>query len=178
MRYSTITISGQLGSGKSTVAKMLAEKLGWLYYSTGMAQREIAQKRGISTVELNRLAVSDPKIDEEIDGVFKNPPWGDRPCVVDSRLAFYFLPKSFKVCLLVDIATAAKRVAAEKGRVSEHYSTEGEALDYLKKRRELELAHFSKNYHVDIDDLTQFDLVIDTTHLIVEEVCQKILAKL
>ena len=178
MHYSTITISGQLGSGKSTVAKMLSEKLGWDYYSTGMAQRAIAQKRGISTVELNQQAISNPQIDEEIDGVFKNPPWGDRSCVVDSRLAFHFLPNSFKVCLLVDIETAAKRVLSAKGRVSEHYSTEKEALDYLKKRRELELAHFVKNYQVDIENLSQFDLIVDTTNLTPTEVCQKILEKL
>ena len=51
-----ITISGMLGSGKSTVAKILAQKLDYGYYSTGNAQREIAQKRGLTTLELNQLA--------------------------------------------------------------------------------------------------------------------------
>ena len=45
----TITISGVIGSGKSTVAKMLAQKLKWQYYSTGMAQRKIAEEMGITT---------------------------------------------------------------------------------------------------------------------------------
>ena len=178
MAQSLITITGQLGSGKSTVSKMLAQRLGWQHYSTGMAQRAIAQKRGISTTELNQLAISDPSIDHEIDAVFKNPPWGDSPCVVDSRLAWHFLPKSLKVCLLIDPKVAAKRVCAEKGRVSEQYSNEKEALIYLQKRAELEQAHFIKNYQLDITDMRQFDLVIDTTHLTPEEVCQKILATL
>ena len=91
MTHSIITITGHLGSGKSTVAKMLAEKLGWQYYSTGMAQRLIAQRRGVSTTELMQLAVTDSSIDAEIDGVYQNPPWGQNPCVVDSRLAFHFL---------------------------------------------------------------------------------------
>ena len=133
MVQTLITITGQLGSGKSTVAKMLAERLKWQYYSTGMAQRHIAQKRGISTTQLNQLAVSDPAIDHEVDAVFKNPPWGDQPCVVDSRLAWHFLPNSLKVCLLVDPKVAAKRVCGEKGRVSEHYSNEKEALTYLQR---------------------------------------------
>ena len=68
--FKIITISGMLGSGKSTVAKLLAECLGWDYYSTGNAQREIAAKRGMTTLELNRLADTDPSIDKEIDGVF------------------------------------------------------------------------------------------------------------
>ena len=176
MAYNLITITGQLGSGKSTVAKMLAEKLHWQYYSTGMAQRSIAQKRGISTTELNRLAITDPSIDHEIDAVFKNPPWGHQPCVVDSRLAWHFLPNSLKVCLQIDTKVAAKRIWAEKGRVSEHYTSEQETLKYLEKRYELEQAHFIKNYQLDITNKKQFDLVIDTTHLTPEEVCQKILA--
>lgn len=178
MAQTLITISGQLGSGKSTVAKMLAKQLKWQYYSTGMAQRMIAKKRGISTTQLNRLTITDPSIDYEIDAVFKNPPWGGKPCVVDSRLAWHFLPKSLKVCLLIDPKVAAKRVCAEKKRVSEHYSNEKEALTYLKKRSELEQAHFIKNYQLDITDVSQFDLVIDTTPLTPEEVCQKILSAL
>ena len=127
MTHTLITITGQLGSGKSTVAKMLATRLGWLYYSTGMAQRVIAQNRGITTIELNQLAITDPSIDAEIDAVFKNPPWGNKSCVVDSRLAFHFLPQSLKVCLQVDTMVAAERVLAEKGRMSESYTTVQEA---------------------------------------------------
>ena len=171
-----ITITGQLGSGKSTVAKMLASHLKWQYYSTGMAQRAIAKTRGITTVQLNRLAITDPSIDAEIDSVFKDPPWGKKPCVVDSRLAWHFLPKSLKVCLQADTKEAAKRVLAEKGRVSENYTTLEEAYAFLKKRRELEQAHFTKNYGLDIDNTRQFDLVIDTSSLTPEEVCEKILA--
>ena len=178
MTHSLITITGQLGSGKSTVSKMLVERLNWQYYSTGMAQRTIAQKRGVSTIELNRLTITDPTIDYEIDAVFKNPPWGDKPCVVDSRLAWHFLPASLKVCLQVDMKTAAKRVWEARGRISEHYTTEQEAFEYLKKRSELEQAHFIQNYRLDITDISRFDLVIDTTNLTPEQVCDKILAAL
>lgn len=178
MAHTLITITGQLGSGKSTVAKMLATRLDWLYYSTGMAQRVIAQNRGITTIELNRLAITDPSIDHEIDSIFKNPPWGDKPCVVDSRLAFHFLPNSLKVCLQVAAPVAAQRVLAEKGRISESYKTLQEAEAFLKKRSTLEQAHFIKNYHLDITDKTQFDLIIDTTHLTPEKVCKEILKAL
>ena len=178
MTHSTITIAGHLGSGKSTVAKMLAERLHWQYYSTGMAQRLIAQKRGVSAVELNQLAVTDPSIDTEIDSVFQNPPWGKDPCVVDSRLAFHFIPDSLKVCLQVDTKTAAERIWGEKGRLSEHYNSLEETRSYLEKRYKLEQEHFMKNYSLDITDLSQFDLVMDTTNLMPDEVCEKILAAL
>ena len=177
MRYSIITISGHLGSGKSTVTKLLSEKLGWMIYSTGQAQRLIAKKYGISTLELNQRAITDKSIDAEIDAVFKNPPWGDQPCVVDSRLAFHFLPQSLKVCLHVAPEVAAARVFNEK-RALESYTSVAQAQEYLIKRRQLEQAHFMKNYNLDIERGDLFDLVVDTTHLTPEQTCQKIMERL
>ena len=40
-----ITISGPIGSGKSTVSKILAAKLGYKHYSIGGFMRDIAKKR-------------------------------------------------------------------------------------------------------------------------------------
>ena len=177
MKHTLITVSGQLGSGKSTIVKMLGEKLGWMTYSTGQAQRQIAEKYGISTLELNRLAVTDKTIDEQIDAVFKNPPWGDKPCVVDSRLAFHFLPKSFKVCLHVDAQEAARRVFNAK-RSNEKYTSQQQAFEYLLQRRCLEQKHFFKNYQLDIERSDLFDLIIDTTNLTPEQICNQILEKL
>ena len=177
MKHTLITVSGQLGSGKSTVVNLLAQKLGWATYSTGQAQRKIAEKMGISTLELNRLAVSDKTIDEQIDAVFKNPPWRDNPCVVDSRLAFHFLPKSFKVCLKVSPNEAAKRVFFAN-RSNEKYKSIDEALQYLNQRRKLEQEHFLKNYQLDIESDDLFDLIIDTSNLSPEQICQIIIEKL
>ncbi len=177
MHYTTITISGQLGSGKSTITKLLSDKLGWANYSTGYVQRLIAKKYGISTLELNQRAISDKTIDEEIDAVFKNPPWKNQPCVVDSRLAFHFMPNSFKVCLRVDPKVAAERVF-KANRATERYSSVEQAQDYLQKRRQYEQAHFMKNYGLNIDQDNLFDLIIDTTHQTPDEICQKIISAL
>lgn len=175
----TITISGSIGSGKSTVAKMLAKKLGWQYYSTGMAQREIAEEMGLTTIELNALTIKDKSIDERIDAVFKNPPWGDKNCVVDSRLAFHFVPKSFKICLTVQADVSGKRIYHDTLRSGEQkYHSIQEATTAARQRRALEAKHFKKNYNLDIDNKDNFDLVVDTTHLTTEQVCQVILAAL
>ena len=175
----TITISGSVGSGKSTVSKMLAQKLGWQYYSTGMAQRKIAQEMGLTTIELNALTIKDKSIDERIDAVFKNPPWGDDNCVVDSRLAFHFVPKSFKVCLTVRDEVAGERIFNDSTRSGERkYETVQQSTAAAIERHQLELQHFQKNYNLNIDDRDNFDLVIDTTALSPEQVCQTILAAL
>ena len=47
IKHNIITISGALGSGKYTIMKMLANRLGYETYSTGNAQRQIAQKYGV-----------------------------------------------------------------------------------------------------------------------------------
>ena len=39
-----ISLAGDLGSGKSTVAKILIEALGAEYYSTGSLVRQIAER--------------------------------------------------------------------------------------------------------------------------------------
>ena len=173
----TITISGSVGSGKSTVSKMLAQKLGWQYYSTGMAQRKIAEEMGLTTIELNALTIKDKSIDERIDAVFKNPPWGNDNCVVDSRLAFHFVPKSFKVCLTVRDEVAGERIFNDTTRSGEKkYATVADSIQAAQERHRLEIAHFQKNYGLDIDNKDNFDLVVDTTHLSPEQVCQAILA--
>jgi len=172
----TITISGVIGSGKSTVGKMLAKKLGWQYYSTGMAQRKIAEEMGLNTLELNQRAVKDRSFDEKIDAVFKNPPWGNDNCVVDSRLAFHFIPKSFKICLTVQDEVAGRRIFhAAKRSGEKRYKSIKESTEAAIKRRQLELDHFYKNYKLHIDNKDNFDLIIDTTKLTAKQVCQIIM---
>ncbi|MFN4256381.1 MAG: cytidylate kinase family protein, partial [Saprospiraceae bacterium] len=65
-----ITITGDLGSGKSAVSKILCQKTGFPYVSTGQIQRQLAADMGMDTLEMNRRADWDPTIDERIDGIF------------------------------------------------------------------------------------------------------------
>ena len=62
-----ITIAGDIGSGKSTVAKKIAEAVGLEPLSTGSIQRQLAQARGLTVLELNRVAEEDATVDKEID---------------------------------------------------------------------------------------------------------------
>lgn len=173
-----ITLSGMLGSGKSTVGKMIAEKLGYTFYSTGSVQRQIAQERGITTLELNRLALTDKSIDDQIDGVFKTLPLQPNNFVVDSRMAFFFIPVSFKVKLNIDTTCAGERIFNDTTRTGEKkYKDVAEAIDSLIQRRKLEVERFKKLYQVDIDNEDNFDFVIDTTDKTPQEVVDKILQK-
>ena len=62
-----ISLAGDLGSGKSTVANILISRLGAEYYSTGAIVRAIAEERGMTVTELNKYMETHPEIDHEID---------------------------------------------------------------------------------------------------------------
>ena len=171
----SITITGALGSGKSTVARKIAEKLGLIYYATGQAQRQIASQMGLTTLELNKLAETDKSIDDKIDSVIKAMNVSPDAYIVDSRLAWHFMPNSFKIKLEVDKDEAAKRIFNDNKRSGESkYTNIDEVLTATIARRQSERERFLKYYQVDIEDESNFDLIIDTTNLTPDEVCDKI----
>lgn len=165
-----ISITGDLGSGKSAASKVLTERLGFEYLSTGKIQRAMAKRLGMTTLELNRHADVNPKIDEEIDSVFINLRNDGENYILDSRLAWHFVPNSFKVYLQVDVEIAAQRILKDVSRNSEKYKSEREAILKIVARKQSENERFLKIYNADCGDMDNFDLIIDTGDKTVEEV--------
>ncbi len=157
-----ITLTGDLGSGKSTVSRLLCEHTGFEYISTGKVQRQSAQELGLDTLEMNRRADTDPSIDERIDGIFVALGHDPKGCVIDSRMAWFFLPDSFKVFLKTDVHVAVQRILNDPDRNSEQYETAEEAVQKILARKASENARFLEKYGADCADLNNFDLVIDT----------------
>ncbi|MBE6455401.1 MAG: cytidylate kinase family protein [Alphaproteobacteria bacterium] len=173
-----ITLSGQLGSGKSTIGKMLAEKLGYSFYSTGNMQRQIAARYGVTTLELNEMCKTNPEIDREIDSVLIDLPLSGQNYIVDSRVAFHFIPSSFKVKLNVETVIAGERIFNDTTRSGEKkYQQLEDAVEALISRRALEVERFKRIYNVDIDNDYNFDYVIDTTYKTPDEICDLILKR-
>lgn len=173
-----VALSGELGSGKSEVSARVARALGARRVSTGEAQRAIAAGRGISTLELNRLAESDPSIDDQIDAVFRSLAGTPEPVVVDSRLAWHFLPASFKVHLVVEPRVGAARVLGRAGGRAERYESVDQALAATAERVASERRRFRHVYGVDIFRLANYDLVVDTTEAPPDAVAGAVLAAL
>ncbi|MBV6439059.1 MAG: Cytidylate kinase [Saprospiraceae bacterium] len=170
-----ITITGDLGSGKSAVSRILCEKTGFEYVSTGRIQRQLAQELGLDTLEMNRRADTDPGIDQRIDGIFTDLGKDPNGYIVDSRMAWFFLPGSFKVYLQTDVVVAAERIINDPHRKSEEYATKEEAIAKILARKQSENARFLAKYGADCANLHNFDLVVDTTHRSPEHVAALIL---
>ncbi len=160
---SVVALNGDLASGKTTVGRLLAEHLGVKLVTMGVVQRQIASERGITTLELNRLSEVDPEVDRLIDGRVVEFGESGQSLVMDSRMSWHFIPRAFKVHLIVDRHVAAVRATARQLEGAEHYSSVPEANQKLEARRESERERFIKKYGVDLDRLRNYDAVIDTT---------------
>jgi cytidylate kinase len=174
-----VTISGDPGSGKSTVAKAVAEEFNLKHFSAGDFMREMAESRGISLMELTTLADSDVSIDHEIDERTKHLAQKDN-FVIDSRLAFHFIPNAVKIFLKVNPKVAAKRtwkdISAQKRHTEQQLKSENDVLKALIKRQQSEVERYRKYYGIDnFLDEKHYDFVLDTTNLTQEESVQKVL---
>ncbi len=162
-----IAVSGQPASGKTTIARKLAEMYGLRYVSNGMLFRKLAEELGISFIELHKRAEQDYTIDKMIDEkAIEEAKKGD--IVIEGHLAGWILKDiaDVKIYLKADINLRAERLAKRDGKSIE------EALAEIKFREENNRNRYLKIYGIDIRDLSVFDIVIDTTYLTVEEVLE------
>jgi len=166
-----ITITGRLGSGKSTICKILSEAHGFLLYSTGAIQREIAQQHKISTLEMNNLMASDLSFDYALDDAVNkiSVDRASETIIFDSRMAWHFAVNSFKVFVTVDPLVAAQRVMRDPRGEVEAYADLEDAKTKLTERAKLENERFIEIYGVDYFDYSNYDLIIDSTNATPEE---------
>ncbi len=157
-----ISLAGDLGSGKSTVSKILIERLGAEYYATGAIVRSVAEKHGMTIGELNIYMETHPEIDREIDDGLVALGDEDKLLIIDSRMAWHFTPGTFKIYLSTDIETSALRIM-NADRKGEHAATLEETIRETKSRRDSEKKRYFEQYGVDIKDLSNYSLVVDTT---------------
>lgn len=150
-----ITVSGFIGSGKTTVAEALAERYSLRHISAGLVFRELAKRKGLSLQEFSTLAESNPEIDREVDDLQREKASrGD--VVAEGRLSGWLLDADFKIWLSASLETRAKRVAVREGKSYE------EALEETRTREESELKRYREIYGVDLRDMSPYNIVIDT----------------
>lgn len=168
-----ISLAGDLGSGKSTVGAILAEKLNLNKISIGTLQRKMAAEMGMDTGAFNVYMETHPKFDKILDDKLKEYEKLSGNYLFDSRMAWHFVPSAFSVYLKCNAEEAAKRVVEAK-RADEKYLSDEDAFEQLKERRASEIQRYKKFYGVDITDMSNYCLVVDTTGKTPEEVADLI----
>lgn len=167
MEHSTITISGVLGSGKSTTAKLLAKELGFSHYSGGDFMRMYADEHNLTMAQCGALAEKNPDIDKLIDKTQQEFMNSNEQWVIDSRLGWFWKPDSFKVFLSLDIDTSTQRILNDllvnETRAGEHSHSFEEMKEKIINRAESEKKRYFDYYGIENHfDPRHFDLVIDT----------------
>ena len=170
-----ITIAGDLGSGKSTVANHLINNINYRIESAGLIFRRLAEQHGMTAKEFNQFIESNPKYDNMVDDTIKEMGEKEENIIFDSRLAWYFVPKSFKIYMYVDVDTATERIFNDRDRISESYSDMATAKKEIIERRQSEVLRYKTFYNVDINNYSNYDFIIDTSHAAKEEVNELVL---
>lgn len=165
-----ITISGPPGSGKTTVARIVANHISAELISAGSFFRKIASEMGISVVELNRRAESDFSIDSKLDSEIlrrvleaRN---ANRNVIVESHIAGWLLKEysTFSIYLNAPVEERARRISI-RDKMSFN-----DALLEIFRREFSHYTRFMQYYGIDISDISLFDLSINTKKMKPEEI--------
>jgi predicted cytidylate kinase len=157
---SLITVSGLPGSGTSTTCKLLQARLGWRYVNAGEFFRQLATDQGVSLVEMGRRAEADAQVDRELDARMVDFARQEPNLIMEGRLTGWMalrqaLP-AFKVWCQAPLAVRAGRVGQRDQQTAE------QAAGDIAVRERSEHQRYARHHQIDLDDLSIYDLVLDT----------------
>ncbi len=166
-----ITLSGLPGSGTSTVARSVATRLGLDHLDGGTVFRSMAAERGVSLAEFARIAEADDSIDRALDDrLIERAQVGD--VLLESRLAGWLATRAalraLRIWIHCDEVERARRVGGRDGHDAD------EALTHNQEREASERTRYLDFYDIDLQDLSIYDLVVDSTATAPEAIVDQI----
>jgi len=155
-----VTISGLHGTGKSTYAHAIAEEFNLTVVSAGELFRKISKDKGISIEELTKIAETDTSIDLEIDKRTKSEA-KKGAVVLEGRLTGWMAKDMahVKILLTAPDPVRFKRIAERENLTLK----DAERITVFRENRERK--RFKEYYNIDLDDISIYDLIINTNKL-------------
>jgi cytidylate kinase len=153
-----LTVSGPPGSGKSTAAPALADAFGLEHISGGDIFRELADERGYTPLEFNKLAEEDEQIDRDLDARLREIAVERDDVVLESRLAGWLAgdEADFRFWLDAPVAVRGARIADREGKDPQAAAEETAARESSEAKR------YEEYYGIDIADRSIYDLSLNT----------------
>ena len=151
-----ITIGGLAGTGTTTAAKLLSEKLDIPFVSTGSIFRQMAKEKGMSILEFSELAENDTTIDIEIDKRQAELAKSSSNLIIEGRLSAYFIDADLKLWLNAPLNIRAERIA---DRESKNVDL---AMREIKIREESEALRYQDIHEIDINNMDIYDLIVNS----------------
>ena len=168
-----ISLSGDLASGKGTVSNILTADLNYGIYRNGEYFRKLAKEMGMDVTSFNVYVKEHPEIDRQIENSAAEYAKQNDNFVIDARLGWYAVPESFKVYLKVDLDVSAQRAFYdEKSKSTEKFNTVEEQKQDIIRRYNYENERYWNLYQIRKNDMSNYDLVVDTTDKTPEEVAK------
>ncbi|VVB73193.1 Cytidylate kinase [uncultured archaeon] len=163
-----ICISGLVGSGKDSVADVVAERL--KYHRVRLTFKDAAQRMGITLMEYHAYVEKDLTIDKEFD----------KMQIKEARKTDSILSTWLSGWLVKDAAIRVWLEASSKARAERISKRDGmskaKALKHVNERDMHNRGRYMALYGVDIYDHSNFDIIINTEKYSVDQIADIVVA--
>ena len=168
-----ITIGGLAGTGTTTLAEVLSEKLDVPYISAGFIFREMAAERGMTVLEFGEFAEGNDDIDKEIDKRQAEKAKSAENLIVEGRLSAFFVDNAdLRICLMTPFDVRSKRIAQREDKSVEV------AKEEIIAREKSEALRYKEIHNIDISNMEIYDLIVNTDSFNPESISEIIIQTL
>lgn len=167
-----ITIGGLAGTGTTTAAKLLSEKLDIPFVSAGSIFRDMAKEKGMSVLEFSKFAEDNINIDKEIDKRQAELAESSENLIIEGRLSAYFVNADLRLWLYTPLEVRAERIADRESKSFDLAKSE------IKIREESEALRYKEIHNIDINNMDIYDLALNSGSFNPDELAEIILTTL
>jgi cytidylate kinase len=155
-----ITVSGLPGSGTTSLSRYLSERHGFSMISAGEVFRQLAVEHNLELAEFGRLAEQDESYDKMIDARQKEIAAQRDNIIVEGRLSGWMVSDAnLKIWLFAPIGCRIRRIISR-----DHVADEKAAIAITVERERCEAGRYRSYYDIDINDLSIYQLVLNSEH--------------
>lgn len=168
-----ITIGGLAGTGTTTLAEKLSEKLDIPYISAGFVFREMAAEKGMSVLEFSEFAEGNDDIDKEIDRRQAEKAKSAENLIIEGRLSAYFVDNAdLRLWLITPFDVRSKRISQREDKSVDVAKSE------IINRENSEALRYKEIHNIDISNMDIYDLIINSDSFDPESISEIIIQTL